>query len=213
MYKINADVENYNIEQLSELSKKEINKKNWKTAKYYIKQITTKFDVEIIHQDALIDLIYINWQEGKYEESLSQISSFRKLYPRNPRIDYVIYLRGLIKSTMDKSIFDFTGGNRKTLLVKDNKKIISALQDFNEIIERFPNSKYAAQSKEYVDILNNCLSKNELSIARYYYNNKQFLAAINRAKEITEQINNTCHKEALELIEKSYRALNEENIN
>ncbi|AFZ83740.1 lipoprotein [Candidatus Kinetoplastibacterium blastocrithidii (ex Strigomonas culicis)] len=194
------------MKQLYELSKEEINRKNWKLAKYYINKITDSFSTEIIYQDALIDLIYINWQEGKYQESLSQISNFQKLYPRNPRIDHLLYIRGLINSTMDKSLFDLIK-NEKTLLVKDNKKIISALQDFNEIITKFPDSKYSAQSRENIEVLNNMLAKNELNIAKYYYDNKILLAAINRAKKITEQTNNIYYKEASEIIEKSYHIL------
>ncbi|WP_148283598.1 outer membrane protein assembly factor BamD [Candidatus Kinetoplastidibacterium galati] len=210
-HKINISIEDYSIEQLYELSKKEINKKNWEAAKYYIKKITADFNTKTVYQDALIDLIYISWKEGKLDESLSQISSFTKIYPRNPRIDYLLYIRGLINSTSDKFIFNFIG-KRKISFTKDNKKILSAIKDFNELIEKFPDSKYSAHSRKYIKILNNLLSKNELNIAKYYYDNKLFLAAINHAKEIIEQPNNLYHEEASKIIEESYHIINNDHM-
>jgi outer membrane protein assembly factor BamD len=76
------------------------------------------------------------------------------------------------------------------------------------VITRFPDSKYAADSRERMTYIVNSLAQYEVHVARYYYNRGAYLAAINRAQSaLTDYPNAPALKEALSLLERSYDAL------
>ena len=53
---------------------------------------------------------------------------------------------------------------------------------FNDLITRFPDSKYAPDARKRLVWLVDTMSQNELFIARYYYERYAYVAAVNRAQ-------------------------------
>ena len=83
-----------------------------------------------------------------------------------------------------------------------------AYSDFSVLIQRFPTSKYRADALQRLIYLRNTFAQRELNTARYYYDRKMYVAAIDRSTYI---INNypqaPAAKPALIIIYKANRAL------
>jgi outer membrane protein assembly factor BamD len=57
-----------------------------------------------------------------------------------------------------------------------------SFETFRSLISRFPDSKYAEDSRLRMAYLVNAMASNELHVANYYYNRGAYLAAANRAQ-------------------------------
>ena len=59
------------------------------------------------------------------------------------------------------------------------------------MLERFPNSQYAPDSRVRMVYLRNLLAKHEIHVANYYLERKAFLAAANRGRYVVENFQET----------------------
>jgi outer membrane protein assembly factor BamD len=82
------------------------------------------------------------------------------------------------------------------------------MDSFNELIRRFPDSDYARDARLKIDLANDHLAGKEMEIGRYYQRRKQWLAAVNRFRNVVENYQTTTHvPEALHRLVESYLAL------
>jgi outer membrane protein assembly factor BamD len=77
------------------------------------------------------------------------------------------------------------------------------------LIDKFPDSEYAIESKAKLVILRNILSRHELFIAIFYSKQDAFISSIKRCKYIIEKFPNTPSvPAALHLIAHNYDKIN-----
>jgi outer membrane protein assembly factor BamD len=70
---------------------------------------------------------------------------------------------------------------------------------------RFPDSRYAADSRERMAYLVEALARHEIHVARYYLSREAYLAAANRAQDaITRFPSSPSHRQALEIMIEAY---------
>jgi outer membrane protein assembly factor BamD len=83
-----------------------------------------------------------------------------------------------------------------------------ALQALRAVIERYPDSEYAATSMLKFDLAFDHLAGKEMEIGRYYLKREHYMAAINRFRVVVEDFQTTTHTpEALHrLVESLCRA-------
>ena len=124
--------------------------------------------------------------EGGYEravtlfEKLEARYPFIKLHPNHPNVDYAYYLKGLVNFNEDLGLL--AGLSRQDLSERDPKGAREAFDSFRELVERFPASRYAEDSRARMQYLINSLASHEVHVSRYYYNRGAYVAAINRAQ-------------------------------
>jgi len=139
---------------------------------------------------------YSLYQANNYTEAVNALDRFIQLNPSNPNVDYAYYLKGLCYY---EQIVD---------VGRDQKLTRSSLESFEEVIKRFPTSKYARDARLKIDLTRNHLAGKEMSIGRWYMNRGQYLAAINRFQRVVEQYDTTEQvPEALLRLTESYVAL------
>lgn len=81
------------------------------------------------------------------------------------------------------------------------------------MLQRFPDSKYAEDSRQRMVYLRNNLARHEVNVARYYIKRGAYLAAANRANYVIERFQRTpAVKDALEILIEAYRALGENKL-
>ena len=79
---------------------------------------------------------------------------------------------------------------------------------FKELVTRFPDSKYAADSVERMRYLTNAMSSYEVHVAEYYYRRGAYLAAANRAQaSLLNYPRTPANEDALILMLNSYDKL------
>ncbi len=131
-----------------------------------------------------------------YDEAENAADRFIQLHPSDERIAYAYYIKAL--SLFDQ-IAETDLDQAKTLRAK------AALQD---LVNRFPRSKYGLDSAIKLDLVNEQLAGKEMEVARFYHKRDRLLAAANRYKVVIDEYETTSHiEEALHRLVEVYLAL------
>lgn len=139
---------------------------------------------------------YANYEANNYGDALISLDRFIQLHPGNKDIPYAYYLRAL---SYYEQISDVSRDQGVT------QKALTSLQD---IIRRFPNSKYARDAKLKLDLTRDHLAGKEMAIGRWYLRQREYLAAINRFRQVVDNYQTTSHlPEALHRLSEAYSAL------
>ena len=139
---------------------------------------------------------YAQYQRNKYDDALVSLDRFIQLHPGNRDAPYAYNLKGLC---FYEQITD---------VGRDQKITEQALTALQEVVDRFPTSRYARDARLKVDLTRDHLAGREMSVGRYYQKKGQLLAALNRYKVVVDQYQTTTHTpEALHRQVEIYTAL------
>ena len=145
---------------------------------------------------ALIMATYSYHEDQDYENSRATAQRFLDFYPADEDAAYAQYLLAL--SYYDQ--IDQVG--------RDQGLTYQALQALRVVIERYPDSEYAASAILKFDLAFDHLAGKEMEIGRYYLRRENYTAAINRFRVVVEQFQTTSHTpEALLRLVEAYLAL------
>jgi outer membrane protein assembly factor BamD len=139
---------------------------------------------------------YALYEAGSYGEAIIAADRFIQLHPGHRDIAYAYYLKAI---SYYVQIVD---------VGRDQKTTELALKALDDVVRRFPDSKYARDAKLKLDFTRDHLAGKEMEIGRYYEKQQQYLAAINRFRRVIETYQTTSHTpEALLRLTECYLAL------
>src|SRR5688572_13874648 len=145
---------------------------------------------------ALVMAAYSYYLMDDYDSAVPALENFIQLHPGNRNAAYAFYLRALCYY---EQIADVS---------RDQGNTEEAQRALSDVIARFPNTPYARDATLKLDLVRDHLAGKEMSVGRYYLERGQYLAAINRFKNVIDQYQTTTHvPEALERLTESYVAL------
>jgi outer membrane protein assembly factor BamD len=145
---------------------------------------------------AQIMAAFSNYQANQYDEAVIGLDRFIRLHPGNRDIAYAYYLKAL-------SYYE-----RISDVARDQLITEQALTALNEVVRRFPDSRYARDAKLKIDLTRDHLAGKQMEIGRFYLNRRHYLAAINRFKTVVDNYQTTTHvPEALHRLVEAYTAL------
>ena len=131
-----------------------------------------------------------------YVKSIQSAQRFLSIHPGNRDAPYAYYLIALCYY---EQISDVT---------RDQKITQQALAALGELIRRYPESRYAADARLKLDLVNDHLAGKEMEIGRFYQRRREWIAASLRFRQVIDQYQTTSHTpEALERLVESYLAL------
>ncbi|TRY29497.1 outer membrane protein assembly factor BamD [Aliiglaciecola sp. M165] len=179
---------------------------NFNVASNILGALDSRFPFGPHSHQVQLDLIYSYYKIGKADEALATIDRFVRLNPNHSDVDYALYMRGLTNMDSDKNLFqELVGMDRSD---RDPSRSREAFDDFRRLINKFPNSKYAADSKKRMVYIKNRLAKYEIAIARFYMRREAFVAAANRGRYVLEYYpDSTEIQRALEIMVECYDQL------
>jgi len=139
---------------------------------------------------------YASYQANKYDDAIGACDRFIQLHPGHRDVAYAYYLKAL---SYYVQIVDVGRDQRIT------DKSMKALE---EVVRRFPDSKYARDARLKLDLTRDHLAGKEMDIGRYYLKQGQYAAAINRFRHVVDAYQTTSHvPEALHRLTECYLAL------
>ena len=139
---------------------------------------------------------YAQYERGKYDDAIIALERFIDLHPGNRDVAYAYYLKAL---SYYEQISDVS---------RDQKITRDANEALEEVIRRFPDSKYARDSVLKLDLTRDHLAGKEMEVGRFYLRRGHYLAAINRFSTVVENYQTTSHvAEALHRLAEAYTAL------
>ena len=94
----------------------------------------------------------------------------------------MLYLKGLITFTPPSAPFSrYTGQDPAE---RDPKGLRESYEAFNELLQRYPDSRYAPDARKRLTWLVDTIARNEIYVAEYYYRRGAYVAAANRAQTV-----------------------------
>ena len=139
---------------------------------------------------------YAYYQENSYDEAINALDRFIELHPGSPDVSYAYYLKAICYY---EQIVD---------VGRDQTNTTSALQSLEELVRRFPDSKYARDATLKIDLALDHLAGKHMTVGRYYQDRSEYLAAINRFRMVIERYQTTTHvPEALHRLVECYLAM------
>ena len=139
---------------------------------------------------------FANYQSNNYEEAISDSERFISLHPGNRSAAYAYYL---IAICYFEQIMD---------VGRDQAATRQALDALEQVVRRYPESRYATDARLKIDMTRDHLAGKEMSVGRWYLRRNYHLAAINRFRNVLRDYGTTSHvPEALHRLVESYVAL------
>ena len=129
-----------------------------------------------------------------YTEALENLNRYLKKYPADRNVIYAHYLIAII-------YFEQISDEKK-----DIGPLLTAKDDIDFFLKKFPESEYAIDLRFKRDLVINQLAAKELFVAKYYISTQKWIPAINRLKKIVKDYDQTIFiEEALHrLVEINY---------
>ncbi len=173
----------------------------------YFDILEARYPFGIYSTQSMLDLAYASYQSNLKAEAIVNADRFIRLYPNHPNVSYAYYLRAL--SNFDKGKNFLTQIFAQDPSKYDVSKLRESFDDFSIVINKFPKSKYAKDSRNRLLYIKNMMARNELYIAKYYVKRSAHIAAIERVKYLLTNYNGTpSTEEALLILIESYNYLN-----
>ena len=122
---------------------------------------------------------FINYIILDYDTAIFQFSRIINKYPSLKNIDYVYYMKALC--FYEQISHEGLDGKFNDL----------ALENLDQVIQRFPNSKYAKDSFQKKILVKSNIAAKHMSIARFYQKEKKYTAALNRYKVVINSFQET----------------------
>lgn len=198
--------EGWGVEKLFRNARSEMNKGNYQTAIDRYEILESRFPFGHYATQAQLDIAYAYFKYDEADSAIAAIERFIKLNPRHETTDYAYYLRGLINFNRGGSVLDKIVD--RDLSDFDRNILLTAYDDFQLVVRKYPTSNYAADARQRIVYLRNELAKSDLKIAQYYGSRGAWVAVANRTQSIIRDYQGTNSiKQALELQLQAYQAL------
>ncbi len=120
--------------------------------------------------DLKIGLSY--YRQGDYAEAAASLTDFEQMHPTSKRLELAEYYLGMTQ---------FRQMGRAD---RDQSHTAAALQQFEKLEQRFPETSLAALARERIGICRDLLARHELLIGDFYLDKANYSAAESRLAEL-----------------------------
>lgn len=193
-------------EQLYRAAKRSLNQGDFLTAIATFETLGARYPFGSYTQQAQLDIAYAYLKQDEFDNAINAADRFIKLYPRSENVDYAYYIKGV-------SHYSRGGSAMERLFPRDMAKVNqqwlrSAFAEFDTLVRRFPDSKYASDALARMAFLRDEMARHELITARFYYQRGAMVAVVNRVNFLLERYNGSRHvPNALALMASAYESL------
>ena len=139
---------------------------------------------------------YAYYSQDYYFDAIEELKIFLRKYPKHEDIDYAHYMMALAyyEQIVDEK--------------KDLNSIMLSKNKFEFVINTFPETDYALDSKFKLDLINDILASKEMYLGRYYFEKRKWIPAINRFRKVIDDYSRTIYiEEALHRLVEVYYTL------
>jgi outer membrane protein assembly factor BamD len=197
---------NVSASKLYAEAREEMDGAHYEAAIKLFEKLETNYPFGTYATQAQMEIAYAHYKAQDQAEALAAVERFIKLHPNHPQVDYMYYLRGLINFNDQIGFMSFIYAQDPT--ERDPKATREAFAAFKELVDKFPNSKYAPDSILRMNYLINAMASYEVHVANYYYRRGAYLAALNRAQgAVTDYSDSPAREEALFIMIRAYDKL------
>ena len=174
----------------------EFESENYNLAFEKFHEIELKFPLSNEAIQSQIMMAFIEYINLEYDSAILKLEKIIKRYPSYKDIDYAYYMIALCHY------------ERIENPDLDGKFNVLALQNFQELINYFPDSKYTKDSKQKIILIKENIAAKHMNVGLFYLNRKNYLAALKRyQKVIDDHFQSKYTPEALHRLVEIYSSL------
>jgi outer membrane protein assembly factor BamD len=152
-------------------------------------------------EEAQLKIAYAHYLDRNYAEAVAAFDDFERMYPLSPHLPFVAYYRGMCYAKQMRTIDRDQGVAEK------------ALQYFREVVERYPESLFAALARGKIQVCREALAAHEFYVAEFYLDWYNAPAAVSRLRGILEDYPDTkALPKALARLEDGFREAGREEV-
>ena len=172
----------------------------------YFDILEARYPFGIYSTQSMLDLSYASYKSNLKVEAIVNADRFIRLYPNHPNVSYAYYLRALANFDKDRNFITRLFAQDPSKY--DVSKLKKSFDDFSMIVNKFPKTKYAKDSRNRLLYIKNMMAANELYIAKYYIKRSAHIAGIERIKYLLTNYSGTpSTEEGLLILIQSYKYL------
>lgn len=167
------------LEEIYQEAYAEFNKKDYEEAAELFQTAESQYPSSPWAADALVMMAYSRYMDKDFAGSILAIDRYMRFHPGHKDVPYMMYLRGMCYY---RQVSDVR---------RDPGMSAYALQQFQQLVERFPRSEYAKNAKNKIIILKNYIAGKVMYAARNDMQNENWTAAITRLQSIVSTAQET----------------------
>lgn len=146
----------------------EFGDKDYADAIPYFQKILENYPFSVHAVPAELKIAECYFLDEKYVEALVHLQGFEELHPTNEQIPYVIWMKA-------GSFFE-----QFSTIDRDVSPLKNARQELEGLQSRFPESPYAQKAGPMLEKVLERLARHDFYVARFYYQDSDFPAALVR---------------------------------
>ena len=148
--------------------------KNYEVAINRYKDLLDQFPFDPHAEEAELTIAESHYRKHQYAEAIASFNDFQRMHPMSPELAKIYFLLG---KSYEKQM---------TTIDRDQTAADNAQGWYRVVVDRYPESDYAARARRGMAKCRESLAAHERYIARYYFGQKNLKAAENRVKGMLE---------------------------
>ena len=204
------ETKGWSANKLYSEAKTHLNEGSYEKAIKLYEKLEARYPYGRFAQQAQLEIAYAYYRDKDVTSAIAAADRFIKLHPNHPSVDYAYYLKGLANFNDDLGILGNIVGkvSGQDMTERDPKSSRESFDAFRDLVQRFPNSKYAPDSIQRMTYLVNSLAAHEVHVAKYYMKRGAYVAAANRAQfSLKTYPNSPANEEGLLILVQAYDKL------
>lgn len=169
------------VETLYTIARDTLEKGDYRLAAAMFDEVERQHPYSVWARRAQLMSAFSYYASRQYNEAVQTGQRFLSLHPGNRDAPYAYYIIAL---SYYEQIAD---------VARDQKITQQALSALQELVRRYPDSRYAADARLKIDLVNDHLAGKELDIGRFYARNRQWISASVRYRNVIDEYQTTSH--------------------
>tara|TARA_B100000767_G_scaffold247948_1_gene248480 strand:+ start:1070 stop:1960 length:891 start_codon:yes stop_codon:yes gene_type:complete len=146
--------------------------------------LESRFPFGTYAEQSQLEIIYAYYRNNDEDSAIASAERFIRLHSSHSDADYAWYMRGLANYSLKPGLLSRFYQSDKAQ--RDVASAERSFREFEQFIQRYPDSLYAADARARMIYIKYVLARHELVVANYYVKRKAYTAAINRARTVIE---------------------------
>jgi outer membrane protein assembly factor BamD len=195
--------EQFQPEKLYEHGHKSMLAGDYRGAVRYYEALEARFPFSEYSRQAKLDIIYAYYKSRETESAIDAADQFIRENPTHPRVDYVMYIKGLVYFERAPNFLERWFNT--DLTERPPQDVRGSFQAFQSLIERHPDSEYVQDARQRMIHLRNRLAEYEVHVADHYLRRLAYVAALSRARYCIENYDGApATRDALDIMISAY---------
>ncbi len=173
-----------------------LNRKNYSASIKKFNELDKQYPYSQWSKKSLLLTTYANYEAGDWADAINAGTRYVQLYPATSDAPYAQYMVAM------------SHYNQIPDVQRDQERTEKALNAFDELLRKWPNSEYTADARQRVQVTRDQLAGKEMDIGRQYLLKRNYTGGINRFRIVLIKYQTTRHtEEALARLAEAYMAL------